>query len=101
MTPVDTAINAFGGVREMARAIDVAASSVSRWELIPPRMIPVVLMAAKARGIHLSAEHLIIGTPGIARARGTVAAHGTTELRDSSPLGYMAHALTIMGACHA
>lgn len=85
----------------MARAIDVSASSVSRWERIPPRMIPVVLLAAKARGIHLSAEHLIIGTPGIARTEGAVAAHGTKALLDSSPFGHMAHALTRLGACAA
>lgn len=35
-TPADKVIRAFGGVRPLAREIDVAPSTVAKWRMPPP-----------------------------------------------------------------
>lgn len=68
-TPASRVISAFGGVRATARILDVASSTVSRWQKarehggtggkVPTKHMREVLDEAKRRGLHLSAEDLI------------------------------------------
>ena len=69
-TPADKVIAAFCGVRATARAIGRNPSSVSRWRKsredggtggrVPSNLQEAVLIAARKRGISLTAEDLII-----------------------------------------
>jgi len=66
LPPSKLAILLFGGVRPLARAIDKAQSSVSKWQKsqdggIPRKVHAVLLAVAKRKGIELTAEDLIYG----------------------------------------
>lgn len=68
-TPVERAIAAFGGVESLALAIQLPIHRVYRWRQkaekggrdgrIPDDAQPLILRAARERGISLSAEDLI------------------------------------------
>lgn len=63
-TPVDLAIDLFGGVRKLARATNRDPAAVSRWRkggVIPAGVQRAVLEAAWERGIEISAHDLIFG----------------------------------------
>ena len=67
--PASRAIHAFGGVRALARALNIESSTVSRWQrrrsacglsgLIPASHQAELLRIAKLNGINLSAADLI------------------------------------------
>lgn len=69
-TPADKAINAFGGVRALARALERNPSSVVRWRkpkneggsngAVPSALQGRILAMAQARGLPLTAEDLIL-----------------------------------------
>lgn len=62
--PADLAVQAFGGVRALARLIDRDPSAISRWKLdgrIPSNLQRQVLELAWERGIDLTAHDLIFG----------------------------------------
>jgi hypothetical protein len=69
-TPADKAIEAFGGVRALARELDRNPSSISRWRAsreeggtggaVPSNLQGRVLALARARGLGLVAEDLIL-----------------------------------------
>lgn len=69
MDPARKVIQRFGGVRPLARILDVDPSTVSRWQqprerrgqagLIPAQYQGPILRSARQHGIPLSAEDLI------------------------------------------
>lgn len=64
LTPVETAIEVFGGVRVMARAIGRDPASVCRWQqngTIPANIQTKVLEAAKDLELDLTPEDIIYG----------------------------------------
>lgn len=64
ITPVDLAIDLFGGVRKLARATNRDPAAVSRWRkggVIPAAVQRAVLEAAWERGIEISAHDLVFG----------------------------------------
>jgi hypothetical protein len=75
MTPQQVVIDVFGGIRAVARVVDVAPSTVLRWGiprkrsgnggLIPSMYHQALLSAALEQGKRLTEEHLRIGKPGI------------------------------------
>ena len=64
-TPVQVAIEEFGGVRALGRAISKDPSAISKWAkrhgCIPATEQKTVLEKAWDRGIQLSAHELIFG----------------------------------------
>lgn len=70
VTPADKCIAAFGGVRALARDLGRNPSSVSRWRspkeeggtggVVPAAVQGKVLAMARARGLDLVAEDLIL-----------------------------------------
>lgn len=70
ITPADRVIGAFGGVRATARALGRNPSSISRWRKsraeggtggrVPSTLQSVILLGAKAAGLSLTAEDLIV-----------------------------------------
>ena len=55
--PADEVINKFGGLRPLAKRLDVAASTVQGWKqrgVIPDSKVDMVIKAAKVDGIELS-----------------------------------------------
>ena len=73
-TPADRCIEAFGGVRALARALERNPSSVVRWRkpkdeggsngAVPSALQGRILDIAQARGLSLTAEDLILRTAG-------------------------------------
>jgi amino-acid N-acetyltransferase len=71
-TPADKCIDAFGGVRSLARALERNPSSVVRWRkpkdeggsngAVPSALQGRILAIAQARGLNLTAEDLILRT---------------------------------------
>ena len=65
LTPVQLAINEFGGLRKLARSINRDPAAISRWKSthgnIPSSIQRKLLTAAWDRGIQLSAHELIFG----------------------------------------
>lgn len=71
-TPADKVIDAFRGVRATARALGRNPSSISRWRKpvdeggtggrVPGNLQAAILEKAKAAGLKLSAEDLIVAT---------------------------------------
>jgi hypothetical protein len=71
-TPADKCIEAFGGVRALARALDRNPSSVVRWRrpkdeggssgAVPSGLQGRILALAQERGLTLTAEDLILRT---------------------------------------
>ena len=71
-TPADKCIDAFGGVRALARALERNPSSVVRWRkpkdeggsagAVPSALQGRILAIAQARGLSLTAEDLILRT---------------------------------------
>ena len=69
LTPAEKAINAFGGVRALGRAIGRNGSSISRWTKpheeggtggrVPTSVQAEILAAARKLGLDLTAEDLI------------------------------------------
>ena len=69
-TPADKCIDAFGGVRALARALERNPSSVVRWRkpkdeggsngAVPSALQGRILAIAQARGLNLTAEDLIL-----------------------------------------
>jgi hypothetical protein len=63
-TPVDLAINLFGGVRKLARVINRDPAAVSRWRksgIVPTSVQRRILESAWERGIEISAHDMIFG----------------------------------------
>lgn len=63
-TPVDLAIDLFGGVRKLARAIGRDPAAVSRWRrsgVVPTSVQRKILSVAWERGIKISAHDIIFG----------------------------------------
>jgi hypothetical protein len=77
-SPAEKTIEAFGGVRALARELGRNPSSISRWRMprdvggtgggVPSGLQGRVLALAKARGLPLSAEDLILSEYGQAKA---------------------------------
>jgi hypothetical protein len=71
-TPADKCIEAFGGIRALARALDRNPSSISRWRkpkdeggsngAVPSNLQGYILELAQQRGFPLTAEDLILRT---------------------------------------
>lgn len=71
-TPADKCIEAFGGVRALARALERNPSSIVRWRkpkdeggsngAIPSGLQGRILAMATERGLNLTAEDLILKT---------------------------------------
>lgn len=64
ISPVDLAIDAFGGVRKLARAIGRDPAAVSRWRrsgVVPTSVQKKILELAWERGIDISAHEIIFG----------------------------------------
>jgi amino-acid N-acetyltransferase len=71
-TPADKCIDAFGGVRALARALERNPSSVVRWRkpkdeggsagAVPSSLQGQILAIAQVRGLNLTAEDLILRT---------------------------------------
>ena len=69
-TPADKCIEAFGGVRALARALERNPSSVVRWRkpkdeggsngAVPSALQGRILAIAQARGLSLTAEDMIL-----------------------------------------
>lgn len=62
MTPAEKIIKSFGGVRPMAKAMDLAPTTVQRWKesgFIPARRQLAVLEAAKNNNVNLTAADFI------------------------------------------
>lgn len=63
-SPVDLAINRFGGVRALARAIGRDPAAISRWKKtgnIPTSIQRRILEVAWERGISMTAHDMIFG----------------------------------------
>jgi hypothetical protein len=63
-TPVELAIELFGGVRKLARMIDRDPAAVSRWRkagAVPTSVQRRMLEVAWERGIDLTAHDIIFG----------------------------------------
>jgi hypothetical protein len=73
-TPADRCIEAFGGVRALARALERNPSSVVRWRkpkdeggsngAVPSALQGRILAIAQARGLPLTADDLILRNAG-------------------------------------
>lgn len=68
-----TLFDKFGGIRALADAVGVSASTVHSWKArgrVPARRQPAVLAAAQARRISLSIEDVVfpLGVPSIVAA---------------------------------
>lgn len=71
--PAEIVIRRFGGADAVAVIVGLSASRVYRWTrprarggtdgLIPARYQPVLLAAARARGIRLTPAELVLGQP--------------------------------------
>lgn len=64
LTPVQLAIQGFGGVRRLAKAIDRDPAAVSRWQrsgIVPSAAQKQLLEIAWERGIQLTAHDIIFG----------------------------------------
>lgn len=64
ITPVDLAIDMFGGVRKLAKSIGRDPAAVSRWRkagLVPTQAQRRVLAAAQERDINITAHDIIFG----------------------------------------
>ena len=71
-TPADKCIDAFGGVRALARALERNPSSVVRWRkpkdeggsagAVPSGLQGKILAISQARGLSLTAEDMILRT---------------------------------------
>ena len=63
-SPVDLAINRFGGVRALARAIGRDPAAISRWKktgVVPTSVQRRILEAAWDRGMDITAHDMIFG----------------------------------------
>ncbi len=66
MAAVQTVIDRFGGVRKMARALGLGASTVQGWKLagfIPSQRIPQVIAAGREHGIALAPADFFDAVP--------------------------------------
>lgn len=65
MTPVELCTSQFGGLRQLAKAIQRDPAAVSRWKsthgCIPHTLQKKLLQAAWDRGLHISAHDIIFG----------------------------------------
>lgn len=64
ITPVELAIDMFGGVRKLAKSIGRDPAAVSRWRkggLIPTQVQRKLLAAAAAREINITAHDIVFG----------------------------------------
>jgi hypothetical protein len=64
ITPVQLAIQSFGGVRRLAKAIDRDPAAISRWQkngIVPSAAQRRLLQIAWERGIELTAHDIIFG----------------------------------------
>lgn len=63
-TPVELAIDMFGGVRKLARALGRDPAAVSRWQksgVVPTSVQRRLLELAWERGIDISARDIVFG----------------------------------------
>ena len=63
-SPVDLAINRFGGVRALARAIGRDPAAISRWKktgTVPTSVQRRILEVAWGRGMDITAHDMIFG----------------------------------------
>jgi hypothetical protein len=71
ITPADIVVEEFGGVRKLAKIIKRSPASVSKWRrhetkdgqrgLLPSSITARILVAARKRGLKITAEDLILG----------------------------------------
>ena len=64
ITPVELAIDMFGGVRKLAKCIGRDPAAVSRWRksgLVPTQVQRKLLAAAAAREIGITAHDIVFG----------------------------------------
>jgi len=64
MTPAETVILEFGGVRPLARLLDIDPAAVSRWKrsgYVPHIYYNEMLAMAKKQKIRLTCEDLVLG----------------------------------------
>lgn len=64
ITPVDLAIDMFGGVRKLAKCIGRDPAAVSRWRksgLVPTQVQRKILTAAIERDIAITAHDIVYG----------------------------------------
>ena len=79
MTPADTVISKFGGVRSLARLLKKDPSTIHRWKMpaekgglggrIPSKAQHDLLSLAFEHGVDLSAADLIVGTVSVVAAK--------------------------------
>jgi hypothetical protein len=63
-TPVDLAINLFGGVRKLARTLGRDPAAISRWRksgVVPTSAQRKILELAWERGLNITAHDIIFG----------------------------------------
>lgn len=74
MTPAEVVIKEFGGIRELARALEIHPSSVWQWKqprnsgrgrdgLIPSDFHETILNLAKLRQVTVTPTDLVLGRP--------------------------------------
>jgi hypothetical protein len=98
MTPAEVVIDVFGGVRSVARVVDLAPSTVTRWRAtgtVPSLYVHALLVAAGKAGKRLTLVELAVGRPGIGRRIVTFGPHKASPKPAAvGALGAMARSLT-------
>lgn len=68
LNPAEVVVRAFGGVRPLARLLDLSPAAVTHWRKakrgagrVPAKQQVALLALAKARGIRLTPDDLIVG----------------------------------------
>jgi hypothetical protein len=64
-SPAEWVTHRFGGVRKLAKAINISPAAVSRWKrrqgYIPKKREQAILVAAELRGLNLKYEEVLFG----------------------------------------
>lgn len=108
LTPAECAYEAFGGVRETARALGLTFGTVSRWRQsrhrqlspgsIPQHHIKLLLERAKERNIRLTLEELIFGRGPVSEGIVTVRSGIKVEIKLHDTWASMTNTLAGAGA---
>lgn len=76
LSPAEVAISEFGGVRPLARLLDMTPGAIVAWKpgrrsdgRIPAKHLPVLLELAAKRGRQLTTDELVFGRKVLQRAR--------------------------------
>lgn len=97
MTPIEVVIDVFGGIRTVARILDLAPSTVMRWGHlangrarehgnIPQEYMRPLLDAAARQALRLTLEEVVWGRPLVHRT--------IVTFEPASAIGHMAKTLT-------